>query len=59
MASAGGVGSQALGSLGSGLTNLGFSALGSGGFGAGKTPAASDRNYSTGMPTGYGREGLL
>jgi len=59
MASAGGVGSQALGSLGSGLTNLGFSALGSGGFGAGKTPAASDWNYSTGMPTGYGREGLL
>lgn len=59
MPSAGGVAGQGLSSLGSGLTNLGFSALGSGGFGAGKTPAASDWNYSTGMPTGYGREGLL
>lgn len=61
MASAGGVGSQALGSLGSGLTNLGFSALGSGGFGAGGGGGGTggNWNYSTGMPTGYGREGLL
>jgi hypothetical protein len=61
MASAGGVGSQALGSLGSGLTNLGFSALGQGGFGAGGGGGGGggNWNYSTGMPTGYGREGLL
>ena len=61
MASAGGVGSQALGSLGSGLTNLGFSALGQGGFGAGGGGGGTggNWNYSTGMPTGYGREGLL
>ena len=59
MASAGGVAGQALGSLGSGLTNLGFSALGQGGFGAGGGGGGGDWNYSTGMPTGYGREGLL
>ena len=61
MASAGGVAGQALGSLGSGLTNLGFSALGQGGFGAGGGGGggSGNWNYSTGMPTGYGREGLL
>jgi hypothetical protein len=61
MASAGGVAGQALGSLGSGLTNLGFSALGQGGFGAGGGGGGGggNWNYSTGMPTGYGREGLL
>ena len=61
MASAGGVAGQALGSLGSGLTNLGFSALGQGGFGAGGGGGGGGGtwNYSTGMPTGYGREGLL
>jgi len=60
MASAGGVGSQALGSLGSGLTNLGFSALGSGGFGGGGGGGSGGNwNSKTGMPTGYGREGLL
>jgi len=57
MPSATGIAGQALGSLGSGLTNLGFAQLGaqtrvSGGGGG-------DWNYSTGMPTGYGREGLL
>jgi hypothetical protein len=60
MASAGGVAGQGLSSLGSGLTNLGFSALGQGGFGgAGGAGGGGNWNYSTGMPTGYGREGLL
>ncbi len=59
MASAGGVAGQGLSSLGSGLTNLGFSALGQGGFGAGGGGTGGNWNYSTGMPTGYGREGLL
>jgi hypothetical protein len=61
MASAGGVAGQGLSSLGSGLTNLGFSALGQGGFGAGGGGGGTggNWNYSTGMPTGYGREGLL
>ena len=60
MASAGGVAGQGLSSLGSGLTNLGFSALGQGGFGgAGGGGGGGNWNYSTGMPTGYGREGLL
>ncbi len=54
MPSAGGVASNYLGSLGSGLTNLGFGALGSGGFGGGAGGAGG-----TGMPTGYGRAGLL
>ena len=62
MASAGGVGSQALGSLGSGLTNLGFSALGSGGFG-GRTggSAATGNNWAgPGVGTGSGIElGIL
>ncbi len=57
MASAGGVAGQGLSSLGSGLTNLGFSALGQGGFGG--AGGGGNWNYSTGMPTGYGREGLL
>ncbi len=60
MASAGGVAGQGLSSLGSGLTNLGFSALGQGGFGgAGGAGGGGNWNYSTGMPTGYGRAGLL
>lgn len=42
MASAGGVGSQYLGSLGSGLTNLGFGALGQGGFGGGASAGSSN-----------------
>ena len=62
MASAGGVGSQALGSLGSGLTNLGFSALGQGGFG-GRTggSAATGNNWAgPGVGTGSGIElGIL
>jgi hypothetical protein len=49
MPSAGGVAGQGLGSLGSGLTNLGFAQLGA------ETRAAG----KTGLPTGYGREGLL
>ena len=49
MPSAGGVVGQGLGSLGSGLTNLGFAQLGA------ETRAAG----GTGLPTGYGREGLL
>jgi hypothetical protein len=58
MPSAGGVAGQGLSSLGSGLTNLGFSALGSGGFGGGGG-GGGNWNSKTGMPTGYGREGLL
>lgn len=42
MASAGGVTSQYLGSLGSGLTNLGFGALGQGGFGGGASGGSSN-----------------
>ncbi len=56
MPSGTGVAGQALGSLGSGLTNLGFAQLGA------QTRAnagtGGDWNYSTGMPTGYGRQGL-
>lgn len=58
MPSATGIAGQALGSLGSGLTNLGFAQLGA----QSRTTSGSgggDWNYSTGMPTGYGREGLL
>ena len=60
MPSAGGVTSQYLGSLGSGLTNAGFGALGQGGFGGGGGGGGGggNWNYSTGMPTGYGRQGL-
>jgi hypothetical protein len=54
MPSSGGIASGYMGSLGSGLTNLGFGALGSGGFGGGAGGAGG-----TGMPTGYGRAGLL
>jgi hypothetical protein len=58
MASAGGAGSQALGSLGSGLTNLGFSALGSGGFGGrtGGSAAAGNNWAGPGVGTGSGIE---
>ena len=49
MPSASGVAGQGLGSLGSGLTNLGFAQLGA------ETRAAG----KAGLPTGYGREGLL
>jgi hypothetical protein len=42
MPSAGGVGGQYLGSLGSGLTNLGFGALGQGGFGGGAGAGSSN-----------------
>ncbi len=42
MPSAGGVGGQYLGSLGSGLTNLGFGALGQGGFGGGASAGSSN-----------------
>lgn len=67
MPSATGVVGQGMGSLGSGLTNLGFGALGqyygagggAGGGGAGGGGAGGDWNYQTGMPTGYGRSGLL
>lgn len=56
MPSGTGVAGQAFGSLGSGLTNLGFAQLGA------QTRAnagtGGDWNYSTGMPTGYGRQGL-
>ena len=56
MPSATGVAGQAFGSLGSGLTNLGFAQLGA------QTRAdagvGGDWNYSTGMPMGYGRQGL-
>jgi hypothetical protein len=52
MPSAGGVVGQGLGSLGSGLTNLGFAQLGA------ETRAAGAAG-GTGLPTGYGREGLL
>ena len=56
MPSATGAVGQGLGSLGSGLTNLGFAQLGA------QTRAdagvGGDWNYSTGMPTGYGRQGL-
>jgi hypothetical protein len=58
MPSAGGVTGQYLGSLGSGLTNAGFGQLGAGG-GGGGGGGGGNWNYSTGMPTGYGREGLL
>jgi hypothetical protein len=54
MPSAGGVVGQGMGSLGSGLTNLGFGALGQY-YGAGGAGNAG----KTGLPTGYGREGLL
>ncbi len=60
MPSATGIAGQALGSLGTGLTNLGFAQLGAqyrGGGGGGG--GGGNWNYSTGMPTGYGREGLL
>jgi hypothetical protein len=57
MASAGGVAGQYLGSLGSGLTNAGFGQLGAG---SGASAGSSGSwNSATGMPTGYGREGLL
>lgn len=62
MPSAGGVVGQGLGSLGSGLTNLGFAQLGAqnrAGGGGGGGGGGGNWNYSTGMPTGYGREGLL
>lgn len=61
MPSAGGIGSQYLGSLGSGLTNLGFASLGQFGVGAGGggRGGGGDWNYQTGMPVGYGRAGLL
>lgn len=56
MPSATGVAGQAFGSLGSGLTNLGFAQLGA------QTRAdagvGGDWDYSTGMPRGYGRQGL-
>ncbi len=56
MPSATGIAGQALGSLGSGLTNLGFAQLGA------QTRAnagvGGDWDYSTGMPRGYGRQGL-
>lgn len=56
MPSATGVAGQAFGSLGSGLINLGFAQLGA------QTRAnagtGGDWDYSTGMPTGYGRQGL-
>ena len=56
MPSATGAVGQGLGSLGSGLTNLGFAQLGA------QTRAnagvGGDWNYSTGMPMGYGRQGL-
>lgn len=56
MPSATGVAGQAFGSLGSGLTNLGFAQLGA------QTRANAgvdgDWDYSTGMPRGYGRQGL-
>ena len=56
MPSGTGVAGQALGSLGSGLTNLGFAQLGT------QTRAnagvGGDWDYSTGMPRGYGRQGL-
>ena len=57
MPSAGGVVGQGLGSLGSGLTNLGFAQLGA--QNRASSGGGGDWNYSTGMPTGYGREGLL
>ena len=60
MPSATGIAGQALGSLGTGLTNLGFAQLGAqyrGGGGGGG--GGGNWNYSTGMPTGYGRDGLL
>lgn len=56
MPSGTGVAGQALGSLGSGLTNLGFAQLGAQTRAAGS--GGGDWNYSTGMPTGYGRQGL-
>lgn len=57
MPSATGVVGQSLGSLGSGLTNLGFAQLGAQNRAGGG--AGGDWNYQTGMPTGYGRAGLL
>lgn len=54
MPSAGGIASQYLGSLGSGLTNLGFAALGRGGFGGG---GGGGNNWSgPGVGTGSGPE---
>ena len=55
MPSATGVAGQAFGSLGSGLTNLGFAQLGAQSRAGG---GGGDWNYSTGMPMGYGRQGL-
>jgi hypothetical protein len=55
MPSAGGVVGQGLGSLGSGLTNLGFAQLGA----QTRAGGGGDWNYQTGMPVGYGRAGLL
>jgi hypothetical protein len=58
MASAGGVGSQYLGSLGSGLTNAGFGALGQGGFGgaAGRGGGGGNNWAGAGIGTGSGPE---
>ena len=58
MPSATGLAGQGIGSLGSGLTNLGFAQLGAQSR-ATSGSGGGDWNYSTGMPTGYGREGLL
>jgi len=57
MPSAGGVATGYLGSLGSGLTNLGFGALGKGGFGGGGGSAATGNNWAgPGVGTGSGIE---
>jgi hypothetical protein len=54
MPSATGVAGEAFGSLGSGLTNLGFAQLGE----RNRPDGGGDWDYSTGMPRGYGRQGL-
>ena len=56
MPSGTGVAGQAFGSLGSGLTNLGFAQLGA--QNRANAGVGGDWDYSTGMPMGYGRKGL-
>lgn len=56
MPSGTGVAGQAFGSLGSGLTNLGFAQLGA--QNRANAGVGGDWDYSTGMPMGYGRQGL-